>query len=159
MNKYILYFLFTCTTGLDGRVHHNRKNPQNALFDAAWRNDVTGVKEAISQGAKINQCNTFGHTPLMIAAKYNSFEVVELLVNNYKVDINYINNSGMNALALSITNKNPRTLLFLLNKHADPTLITVNGYTLTSLIGQFGQTHIKKAFDEWQQKTNLQKNN
>lgn len=150
MKKCIICFLLVMPTIFAGRM--KKECPQNQLFDAAWRNDVKGMTYAIKRGARLDTCNGFGQTVLMVAAKYGGLEVVEELVTVYDANMNHTNSNGMSALTLSIANKDSRVFIFLLNKHTDPTHVTVNGYTLPSLISQFGPHTTRCAFEEWKKK-------
>ncbi len=152
MKKYIIYFYIIGVCTIEARIQRRRNHPQNMLFSAIWRNDVDALRSAIARGANINKVNEFDHTPLMIAAKYNCLEVVQTLVIEYNADINYNNKNNINALVLSIANKNPRVLLFLLNYYTNPATVSINGHTFTSLIKQFGHYQIQQAFNKWQKK-------
>jgi len=53
----------------------------NLLTKAIDNNDVKFVKELIDKGADVNQANTYGETPLHIAAENGQLDVARLLLD------------------------------------------------------------------------------
>jgi len=55
-------------------------NQSFTIFEACHFNDVEQLKELISQGEKLNERNSDGLTPLLLASKKGSSESVEILI-------------------------------------------------------------------------------
>lgn len=72
----------------------------NALLDAACRQDLQGFHEAIQNGAQINARDEQGWTALMWFAVEGDYDIVKLLLNQ-KADLNIIGVDGRSALALA----------------------------------------------------------
>jgi len=66
------------------------------LAAAVAKGDLDAVKKFIEYGADVNEKSN-GLTPLMIAARYNQVEIIDLLLKN-GANVKVINDSGLTAL-------------------------------------------------------------
>ena len=72
----------------------------NPLIDAAKLSDATGVRSALTRGARANDTDGEGMTALMYAAQQGDLEIIELLLEN-KAMLDRRNKVGATALALA----------------------------------------------------------
>lgn len=102
------------------------------FFDAI-KNDYKGsVEQAIFNGFDLNQKNKAKLTPLLFAAKKGKIEILELLADEYNVDINQ-KVDGFNALHLAAAAGHEKLVDLLIEKYKlDPTSKN-NGFGWTPL--------------------------
>jgi len=74
----------------------NEYNKATPLAIAIAKGDVISVKAFISYGADINEKSN-DMTPLMLAARYNQVEIINLLLQN-GASVKVTNSKGFNAL-------------------------------------------------------------
>jgi len=89
------------------------KSPTKRLFTAVGRSDLTGVKLALADGAKVTgQESSTGMTPLMLAVntKFNP-EIVELLIKAGS-DVNALDDRGFTALHFAVSSVNLATDIY-----------------------------------------------
>jgi YVTN family beta-propeller protein len=70
-------FIFHVTDNLNAKPVGSEST---LLSDAVGRNDITAVKLLLQNGAKVDEPNNDGNTPLHIAAFFCRFDIVELLL-------------------------------------------------------------------------------
>jgi ankyrin repeat protein len=97
----------------------------DALLQSVMRNDIEAVRELLATGADIDQRNTYGHTPLIIALNYDYPELARLLISE-GADINIRGEDGATALIAAAGNSQELTEL-LLSKGADVQARMANG--------------------------------
>lgn len=90
--------------------------------------NLQSVKKQVESGGDINQRDERGYSPLMVAAYYNSHEIVVYLLEN-GADINLQGKDGYTALMLATINMNTRMVKTLLKYHPDVNLKDNDGYT------------------------------
>jgi len=96
----------------------NAKSPQDLLLEAIFDNSSEGIRNAIKQGAIINQKDMDGRTPLVIAVLTNkTTAIIELIQMGADAKIKY-NNESMVIHALRGKN-NLKLATMLLNAGAD----------------------------------------
>ena len=97
--------------------------PDLAIYDAVQKGDVEAAKQAIADGADVNEKNADGVAPLSNAAYFGHKEVVELLITN-GADVN-AKFDGRTPLDFAThpdnPNKNKAELADLLRKHGGKT--------------------------------------
>ena len=72
--------------------------------------DIQNIKTLLANGSNVNDIDTYGHTPLMLAAMGNSQELIKLLLD-YGADINAKNSStGKTALQFAKDFKQKQTI-------------------------------------------------
>lgn len=106
---------------------HKGRTPLHEL--AAKNSDPAVFDYFIAKGVDINQQDVKGNSPLMIAAKTNTLEVVRFLKGK-NAEINRVNLEGKSALTYAIANKNVAVMDFLLQQGADATIKDSNGNSL-----------------------------
>jgi len=117
---------------------------------------INGNRELINEGIDED-----GNTPLHIAVRNNSIEIVKLLLDK-NVDINIKDNDGMTALHIAVLQKNLTTVNLLLKHKARPNLGNKNGTSPLMLAANIGSLGILKAlikYDAQVNATNHDKNN
>lgn len=71
------------------------------FFESLKNQDITGVLQAISNGADIDLKNEYGMPPITFTAAVNNIELVKMLIEN-DVDINAQNSEGATALHYAV---------------------------------------------------------
>lgn len=64
--------------------------PQEKLFDAIERNDLDEAKEAINEGANVNDRTTGEYTPLYQAVYEQNLDMINLLLSQKNIDVNIL---------------------------------------------------------------------
>src|SRR5450432_3009226 len=82
-------------------VISNTPDPNRDLRLATIKRDLESAGAILASGADINASDSFGWTPLMIAAKNGSTELVQLLLTS-GADPNRENSTGATALYLAV---------------------------------------------------------
>ena len=81
-----------------GNTKRKPKNfSQKNLFDAIWKGDLKSVELCLENGVKIIAEDSYGRSPLYIAAKHGGVEIVKVVVQN-GANINAKCNSGRSVL-------------------------------------------------------------
>ncbi len=98
-----------------------------------WKNEDIAEK-AKRSGVQVGFISEFDSTSLHLAAFYNDFDTVKLLVEN-KVDLESKNSKGQTALAVAAANPNTsfEILEFLIDAGSDIEVKDLNGYTPLTL--------------------------
>ena len=100
------------------------------LFDLAPRGTPEQVQAAINAGAKIDDRDPVGATPLMRAAAWNKNPDVITTLLNAGAKIDHKDIFGETPLMLAaFYNENPAVIMTLLNAGADPTIKSGDGKT------------------------------
>ena len=102
-------------------VDPNKKNNQQLnmeLYLSCKTGNIGTIRQKIREGADVNFIFMDGTTPLIIAAVYEKFRVMEELLKN-KADIN-LNTFNGTALHLAAVLNKPRSIEFLINHGANP---------------------------------------
>ncbi|EFX73204.1 hypothetical protein DAPPUDRAFT_253433 [Daphnia pulex] len=75
------------------------KSGETALHIAAKASNVTNARHLLSRGADINSRDKNGITPLLLAAKFaKEMELIDLFLDNQKVDLRYCDELGDNII-------------------------------------------------------------
>ncbi|MGC1632033.1 MAG: ankyrin repeat domain-containing protein [Gelidibacter sp.] len=128
------------------------KDGETALHTLATRSkDMAIINYFIKKGADVNQADSFGNTPFMIAASKNSLETLTLFSKTVK-NINQTNKKGESALALALANNTSDVVAFLLNKKANTSVLDGNGNDLTPYLMQ---SYTVKNEDDFNKKLTL----
>lgn len=107
-------------------------------------------------GAKINQKNSSGKTPLIVACQNNSFEVARLLVSR-GADVNAADNTGCSALFIathSSLNLNIALIKALLSGGACPDFFNQSGFTPLMSIIRRSSDHLEEGKEAVQELIN-----
>ena len=94
--------------------------PDVGIFDAVLVGNLRAVQQHIAAGTDLNQKETYGSTPLILATIFGKTEIAKTLVNA-GVDLNLQNKSGGTALHQACFFCRPDILELLLTAGADPT--------------------------------------
>jgi ankyrin repeat protein len=116
----------------DGQINISgrNRNGETLLFAAIRNNSVTWVRWFLKNGADPTIRNEDGHTPFHVAVdNAKDFEILNLLLENGKVDINETTHRGRTALHIAVLNSNTATAAFLLSKEANPNVTDEDGLT------------------------------
>lgn len=95
---------------------------QGQLIEAGKKGDLTAVKKAIEEGAKVNSRTRGGELVLCEAAACEKLDLVKWLVEDGKADVNLKNNSGYTALTLATTNEYEEIVGYLVAKSSLETI-------------------------------------
>jgi Ankyrin repeats (3 copies)/Ankyrin repeat len=111
------------------------------FFSTAKRNDVAGVEDLVESDEfmqikdTINLTDSFGNSPLMIAAQRNWSETITVLLGNEHCDVNHQNFFGSSALMCSAS-----------HGHLDALKVLCECKKVeVDLLSRFGQTALMKA--------------
>ena len=107
--------VFTMIFHVAGAQERSSLNPADeALIDAAQRNDLLGVAAALDEGANVNAESRFG-IALLHAARHSNLEMVKFLVER-GADVTIEDRFGSNALGSRVTDDNVDQLRYLISK-------------------------------------------
>jgi len=131
----------------------------NAIIDAGTASTknmrikkIEYIKSLLKQGAKPDDRNKYGETPLMFAAQYNLVEIVQLLLSEYGAGVNKIQRTGDTALIYAFranleekdTNQLLKTIQLLIQYGADLNQKNKKGQTALMFAAQEGYTKVLK---------------
>ena len=71
-------------------VNNIQITPQEKLFDAIERNDLDKAKEAINEGANVNDRTTGEYTPLYQAVYEQNLDMINFLLSQKNIDVNIV---------------------------------------------------------------------
>ncbi|KAG5679309.1 hypothetical protein PVAND_008886 [Polypedilum vanderplanki] len=93
---------------------------QNALHLSILLGYTNLLKVFIKCGVNVNEADAFGLTPLHLAVKRNSTNMVQVLLGNAEnIELNALDDNGNSALNLSVENNNLEIIKLLINAGAD----------------------------------------
>jgi len=98
-----------------------------ALMYAAKQGNVQIIKRLLEQGANVKHCDSYGDTPLLIAAEYGQEDAVKFFIESKKADINETNHMGWTALMLASKSGNIPVIDYLIKMGANRKLRTKKG--------------------------------
>ncbi len=123
-------------------VDHAGGDQNTALFWASWGNDALTVDILLQYGAKVDPINHLFETPLMVASKLGHADVIERLLLEPVVDINYRDNNQRTSLSYASQFGRVEAVRLLLDFGAYTDIFGVHGRTPLSIAGQFGNKKI-----------------
>lgn len=94
----------------------------NPLLAPASTGDIKKIRELLKDGEDINGTDANGRTPLMVAAYYGQFEVVEYLAEHEACDINHQDAMGNTALMFAASEDHADIVVLMQYYFADITL-------------------------------------
>jgi ankyrin repeat protein len=107
--------------------------PENALWAAAFAQDVEAIDLLVRSGASLDPV-TEDETPFLTAIKWSRFAGAERMLH-HGADVNFQNSKGLTALHLVLKkNSERRHILMLLRHGADPTLRSRDGKSPLDLV-------------------------
>ena len=112
--KKILTLLFLLTNLVFAGVNEN-------LFIAIEKNDISGVKLALKNGAKLNMNDKHGQSPLLLSLKDSKLDIVKYLVEN-GADVNaksFNKHARGTALIYASSNNRVEVMNYLLDHGAN----------------------------------------
>lgn len=104
------------------------------LFEAAETGNIKLLVELATEGADVQQANSDGNTPLMLASYAGHVEIVEWLVRNAKARTTEQNASGNTALLLACAYGRLDIVKFLLREQGVKALTQKNAQGVTPLL-------------------------
>jgi len=96
------------------------------LFEASSKGKLSEIREYISEGINLNIKNDKGFTALMIACRYNQYEVIKILIKN-GAKIEDVSDNGLTAIMIAAAYSDKKIVKFLLKNGADKNRI-IQGY-------------------------------
>lgn len=111
------------------------------LMYAAAGSNVSAVRWYLSQGASADTFDENRSSPLHIACRSGSFQVVEELVNN-SASLNIADCGGWTCLHVASYNSRPHIVSMLLKKGSDATLVNRKGETSWDLATDEATQHV-----------------
>lgn len=104
-------------------IHYIRKwinQPKNLLLDSCRKGCLKGVKEALSSGSCVNQCDESegGMTPLMLAVGAKNIQIVDYLLKRSAIDVKRKDKDGWTALHMACVLGNSSAVLRLAKHYA-----------------------------------------
>ena len=91
---------------------------QKQLITAITKNNLSTVKNAVTNGANLNIKDSFGFTPLHIAVQLKNLEIVKYLVDQ-KANVNSKDNSGNTSLHTAIRSGSLEIVKYLVDQKAN----------------------------------------
>ena len=129
------------------------KNGNNALYIAFREKHISTMDFLLQNNFNPNLPNAKGYTPLMKASALGNLEVVNLLLNNRNIDINF--HSGkideMSALHLAVKNQHPEVVKRLCEAGADLYLKNADNKSPKEMAIENDMTDIIKIFQQIEQ--------
>jgi len=104
-------------------IHYIRKwvnQPKNLLLESCRKGCLKGVKEALSSGSCVNQCDEAegGMTPLMLAVGAKNIQIVDYLLKRSAIDVKRKDKDGWTALHMACVLGNSSAVLRLAKHYA-----------------------------------------
>jgi len=124
--EMVEYILKNC-----GDISKDEKdNVENYIIELVVKyNCVEAAKTLLEHNIKINICDGFLEHPFFVASEYNSKEEVELLINDFGIDIETHNKYGTTALFYAATGNSIDVIRLLIEKGININKAEDNGYT------------------------------
>jgi len=91
---------------------------QKQLITAITENNLSTIKNAVTNGANLNVKDSFGSTPLHIAVQSKNLEIVKYLVDQ-KANVNSKDNSGNTSLHTAIRSGSLEIVKYLIDQKAN----------------------------------------
>lgn len=114
------------------------------LLDAVRNDDRALAEQLLRSGAKANERDEDGTTPLAWAAMRSNVDMAGLLLRS-GADPNLTNELGVSPLAIAITNGSGELAALLLKHRADPNVSRENGETPLMIAARMGRVDIMKS--------------
>jgi len=133
MNNCHQYFRLICLCTILFIVHFfctacNTAKTHMSLADAASDGNLAFVEKNVEADADINQRDSYGYTPLMIATYHNNHHVVDYLLER-GADVNLQGKDGRTAIILATCNMNTKIIKSLLKYNPDVSIMDKDSYT------------------------------
>ncbi|MEZ0225244.1 MAG: ankyrin repeat domain-containing protein [Alphaproteobacteria bacterium] len=106
-------------------AHASQRDKDDLLLKASWKNDLDGVKTALTAGASVKATEQDGATALHYAARNDNAEMVRLLIHA-SADVNALNNDCRTPLYYAMRART--TAEILLENGASPNARTMQGW-------------------------------
>ncbi|UKZ80411.1 hypothetical protein TrVFT333_008170 [Trichoderma virens FT-333] len=139
----IVELLINAGADLDAKESQRQYTPL-VLAILEYRNDVVDL--LLRRGADVNTVDTYGQTPLFVAASMNSWAVQQLLDNG--ADINAVNYRGMTPLFIAASYENFDSLRLLVERGADVNIRGAGEIPPLCAAAAFGRTDAVKLLVE-----------
>ena len=114
----ILFWLFLLKGIYNQPFKNNSYFNDNKLANIIENDNIEKAILMINSGINLNDSNSQGQTPLMIAAKKEYNDIMELLVKN-GANVNLTDDSGKTAIYYAVANNKLRSMEFLLKNGVD----------------------------------------
>lgn len=105
---------------------------------AATYNDIDLLQKEYEKMRNTNVCTRKGNTSLHVAAKYNNYKLIRMLINEYNCDPNIKNNNGFTPLL---------TAFFYGNKESVFCLVKYSKIVIDDLVDILKKTNTRKHHD------------
>ncbi|GKT83829.1 HET domain protein [Colletotrichum tofieldiae] len=112
------------------------------LYRASETGVVNGIKEVLQKKVPLNTRDTFGRTPLWIAANNGQAELVKLLVQQTDVDIDCLSTSGRSPIFWPSANGDEDIVKILVSAGAKTYFEDIEGQTAVSIARKNGHENI-----------------
>jgi hypothetical protein len=133
---------FECNKELDLNKKHDGSY---AIFIVANHCFVHGIiKELLDNGADINTIDINGNTALHYAAVSKNMNVIDYFCNNHPEMIDKKNNKGETPLMKALSFFSDISVMYLIQKGADKTLVNIKGESCRDLIGSAHKDTLSK---------------
>lgn len=104
----------------------------NDFFELCKSGSAEELEQAIEEGAEVNQVDSRGRSPLMVAAKHNSSSVVDVLLKQGSY-VNVRSNKGWTALMYAAAHNSSETVRLLIESGASINIRNRDGDTALML--------------------------
>jgi len=99
-------------------------NNRQKVFDACEHGDVSIISNRIRRNHTFDYINEDGYTPLIVATINNKLDIVKILCNYEKINIDDIDDEGYTALFHAVINNNPKMVELLLSMGANYSIMS-----------------------------------
>lgn len=137
--KKIVFILFTAFMSLN--IH------AQDIFNAARTNNISELRTYITQKIDVNQANSRGFSPLILAIYNNSQEAAKLLLEN-GANPNAQDVSGNNAIMGAIFKGHNDMVKLLIDNEANVNQVNYNGANSLIFAATFGNKDVAKMLLE-----------
>jgi ankyrin repeat protein len=103
------------------------------IFQALATNDTEVVTSQLKSGTHVDTQDTNGWTPLMYALGSNNYELARILVEDYKANVNLVENWGISPLMIAVNNGHVGNVKMLLEHSANVNIQDKKGQTALML--------------------------
>lgn len=122
----VLFFL------LGSSMARNLMAQDSSLHMAIMSGDQIRVQVMLAAGADVNAKMIRGWTPLMVAAKYDNTDCMNLLIQK-QANVNLVDDKGNTALMIAVTGRRLAAVRLLLKNNAETSIKNSSGLDALSI--------------------------